>query len=182
MASFLFLPCPLEHRRDHFSLGDSGWVRLQPSSSERATFASPFCLESDRKTDTHSSINAKAFTQSPPRTQTKTEVDCPKPAFLCDEIQFDSDVNSICCCLNTDHLLETQRIFKSKSAAALCVITRSKLITYLSCWLFKTDDFKNDKSQMRANGVTKNNLKDLFHIYMSKCYFSWTCVQLLMFC
>lgn len=50
--SFLVLSRPREHRRDHLSLGDSGWVKLQPSSSERATFASPFCLESDRRTET----------------------------------------------------------------------------------------------------------------------------------
>lgn len=64
MASFFALARPREHRRDHFSLGDSGWVRLQPSSSERATFASPFCLESDRKTKTNCDVNVKAFTES----------------------------------------------------------------------------------------------------------------------
>lgn len=73
MASFLVLSRPLEHRRVHFSLGDSGWVRLQPSSSERATFASPFCLESDRRTKTHSDVNAKAFTERP-SAHTKAEV------------------------------------------------------------------------------------------------------------
>lgn len=49
MPSFLFLSRPREHRNVHFSLGDSGWVKLQPSSSERATFASPFCLESGQE-------------------------------------------------------------------------------------------------------------------------------------
>ncbi|KAF3860354.1 hypothetical protein F7725_000609 [Dissostichus mawsoni] len=66
VASFLVLSRPLEHRRVHFSLGDSGWVRLQPSSSERATFASPL-------TKTHSDVNAKAFTESP-SAHTKAEL------------------------------------------------------------------------------------------------------------
>lgn len=89
VASFFVLSRPREHRRDHFSLGDSGWVRLQPSSSERATFASPFCLESDRKTKTHGDVNAKAFTETTPRAQTKAEVYCIKSVFFCDQIQFD---------------------------------------------------------------------------------------------
>lgn len=89
MDSFLVLSRPREHRRDHFSLGDSGWVKLQPSSSERATFASPFCFESDRKTKTHGDVNAKAFTETTPRAQTKAEVYCIKSVFFCDEIQFD---------------------------------------------------------------------------------------------
>lgn len=64
MPSFFALSLPRVQRRDHFSLGDSGWVRLQPSSSERATFASPFCLESDRETKTHPDVNAKALTET----------------------------------------------------------------------------------------------------------------------
>lgn len=74
---------------DHFSLGDSGWVRLQPSSSERATFASPFCLESDRKTKTNGDVNVKAFTETTLRVQTKAEVYCIKSVFFRDEIKFD---------------------------------------------------------------------------------------------
>lgn len=92
-ASFLALSRPREQRKDHFSLGDSGWVRLQPSSSERATFASPFCLESDRKTQAHGDVNVKAFTETSPRAQTKpAEVYCIKSVFFCDQIQFDRDV------------------------------------------------------------------------------------------
>lgn len=61
VPSFLLLSLPLVTLRDHFSLGERGWVRLQPSSSERATFASPFCLESDKRTKRDNNINAKAF-------------------------------------------------------------------------------------------------------------------------
>lgn len=84
VASFLVLSRPRVHRRDHFSLGDSGWVRLQPSSSERATFASPFCLESDRKTKTHGIVNAKASIEIASKAQTK--VYCIKSVFFSDEI------------------------------------------------------------------------------------------------
>lgn len=92
VASFLLLSRPREQRSDHFSLGDSGWVRLQPSSSDRATLASPFCLESDSKTETHGDVNAKAFTEAAPGAQTKADVYCIKSVFFCDEIQFDWDV------------------------------------------------------------------------------------------
>lgn len=46
-ASFLALSRVRERRRVHFSLGDRGWVRPHSSSSDRATLASPFCLESE---------------------------------------------------------------------------------------------------------------------------------------
>lgn len=92
VASILVLSRPREHRRDHFSLGDSGWVRLQPSSSERATFASPFCFESDRKNKTQSNINAKAFTETPRRAQTKAEVYYIRAVFFLDEIKFNCNV------------------------------------------------------------------------------------------
>lgn len=81
VASFLVLSCVWLCRRDHFSLGDNAWVRLQPSSSERATFASPFCLKSDRTTKTHSNVNAKAFTLPPPRAWRKVETYCMKTLF-----------------------------------------------------------------------------------------------------
>lgn len=77
VPSFLLLSLPLVTLRDHFSLGERGWVRLQPSSSERATFASPFCLESDKRTKRDNNINAKAFiTKSLPWQGGGAEVHC----------------------------------------------------------------------------------------------------------
>lgn len=90
VASFLAFSRPREQRRDHLSLGDRGWVMLQPSSSERATFASPFCLESDRKTKSNGDVNVKAFTETPPNAQTKAEVySINSVMFFCDDISFD---------------------------------------------------------------------------------------------
>lgn len=140
VASFLALSRPREHRRDHFSLGDSGWVRLQPSSSERATFASPFCLESDKNRKRHSNVNAKAFIESPLRAQTKPEVYCIKSVFFCDEIQFNGDVMRsnlipVCYCLYdwTRFICQANR----KASGTMCK-TRNAMAFYVTIRLKAT--------------------------------------------
>lgn len=140
VASFLVLSRPREHRRDHFSLGDSGWVRLQPSSSERATFASPFCLESDRKRKTHRNVNAKAFTETPLRAQTKPDVYCIKSVFFCDKIQFNRDVMRsnlipVCYCLYDCARFICQTNWK---ASRTTYKTRNRMAVYVIIWLKAT--------------------------------------------
>lgn len=135
LASFFALSLPLEHRRDHFSLGDSGWVKLQPSSSERATFASPFCLESVRTTKTNSDVNVKAFTETAPRAQTKAKVYCIKSVFFCGKIQFDWDVirsNLILVCY---HLYDCAAHLSGKRLKALGTVRPQihSLLTSLLC-------------------------------------------------